>query len=206
MSCNPSTTLWQHGHLHRNRPERCMWQLRHKRGRKSSSYDLGDHSVNHSMCSQVRLTLSPPMQLRWHSSHASRTFQSPHPPASNQRCPWMTMSTFFIFKKDQHNSLSAHTCTGVSTCVMFRIENICLRTKWHLYVGRTRVEMMEDEASNSWCPFYWLEKALGVNTLLMLSKEFWRVSLGLTGCRDCSCSVQCVECEMIKIKLWEKHW
>lgn len=65
--------------------------LRHKWGRESGSFSIDDHSVNHSVCGYVyipaRLTLTPPMQLRWHSSHASWTFQSSLPRTANRGAP-----------------------------------------------------------------------------------------------------------------------
>lgn len=39
------------------------------------------------------LTLTPPVQLRWHSSHASWTFQSSLPLTATRGSPWITIST-----------------------------------------------------------------------------------------------------------------
>lgn len=54
----------------------------------------------------------PPMQLRWHSSHASWTFRSPLPPLR----PEVLLDHYFNLSKNvpvQHPSLFAHTCTRV---------------------------------------------------------------------------------------------
>lgn len=85
-------------------------------------------SVTHSVCGHVyitaRMTLTPPVQPRSHSSHASWTFQAPAP-ALRPEVPQITDSTFFFFLKSifvQNPSLSAHTHIGVQLRNMLEIQ------------------------------------------------------------------------------------